>query len=105
MPGVPPFTPLQIEAMALFQKTTRECAVDLDFEQGDIQFLHNNVVLHARTAYVDWPEPERRRHLMRLWLSDDDTGRPLTESFRENFQGIRVEGYKPQVPFDVPVGA
>jgi hypothetical protein len=27
--------------------------------------------VHARTAYDDHPEPERKRHLLRLWLSVD----------------------------------
>jgi hypothetical protein len=43
-------------------------AVNLAFEPGDIQFLNNRTILHSRTAYEDWPEPERRRHLLRLWL-------------------------------------
>ena len=24
--------------------------------------------LHKRTEYEDWDEPERKRHLLRLWL-------------------------------------
>jgi len=35
----------------------------------DIQLLHNHTILHARSAYEDWPEVERKRHLLRLWLS------------------------------------
>lgn len=42
--------------------------LDMDFREGDIQFLNNRTILHARTDYVDDPEPERRRHLLRLWL-------------------------------------
>jgi hypothetical protein len=34
--------------------------------------LSNHVVLHARTAYEDHPEPEKKRHLLRLWLSLPD---------------------------------
>lgn len=100
LPGVPPFTPAQEEAMALYRKTVAECAVDLDFRPGDIQFLHNHVMLHSRTAYEDWSEPGRKRHLLRLWLADDD-GRPLPESVRRNFRGIRVAGMTPTVPLDV----
>jgi hypothetical protein len=100
LPGVPPFTPQQEEAMALWRKTVAECAVDLDFEPGDIQFLHNHVMLHSRTAYEDWEEPSRKRHLMRLWLADD-AGRPLPESVRQNFRGVMVAGFTPTVPFDV----
>lgn len=38
-------------------------------DRGDIQLVNNRAVLHSRTSYEDWPEPERRRHLVRLWLS------------------------------------
>ncbi len=40
----------------------------MDFRAGDIQLLNNRLILHARTDYVDHPEPERKRHLLRLWL-------------------------------------
>jgi hypothetical protein len=33
------------------------------------QLLKNAVILHARTEYQDFPEPERKRHLLRLWLT------------------------------------
>ena len=43
--------------------------LDMDLEPGDIQWLSNHTAMHARTGYEDWPEPERKRHLLRLWLS------------------------------------
>jgi len=43
--------------------------LDMWLETGDMQFVSNHTTLHARTAYEDWPEPDRRRHLLRLWLS------------------------------------
>ena len=54
-----------------------------------------------RTAYEDWPEPERKRHLLRLWLKDDD-GRPVVPLMRESFQGIHVAGFQPVMPLDEP---
>ena len=42
------------------------------FEPGDIQLLSNHTVIHARTDYEDYDEPERKRHLLRLWLSIKD---------------------------------
>jgi len=45
--------------------------LDMDLEKGDIQLLSNHTVLHARTEYQEWPEPKRKRHLLRLWLSLD----------------------------------
>lgn len=50
--------------------------VGMDLEPGDIQLLNNSVVLHARTNFVDHEEPERRRHLLRLWLNVEG-GRPV----------------------------
>jgi hypothetical protein len=46
-----------------------ELYLDMDLEPGDIQLLSNHTVLHARTGYEDYPEPERKRHLLRLWVS------------------------------------
>ena len=42
--------------------------LDMNFEPGDMQFLKNASILHKRTEYEDWPEPARKRHLLRLWL-------------------------------------
>jgi alpha-ketoglutarate-dependent taurine dioxygenase len=45
-------------------------SVDFEFEPGQIQFVGNRVLGHSRTKFEDFPEPERRRHLVRLWLRD-----------------------------------
>jgi alpha-ketoglutarate-dependent taurine dioxygenase len=44
-------------------------ALDMAFQPGDMQFLKNSVVLHARSDYEDFDEPDAKRHLLRLWLS------------------------------------
>ena len=56
------------EALAVVERTANRPGVflDMDFRVGDIQFLSNRIILHSRTDYVD--RPERRRHLLRLWL-------------------------------------
>lgn len=48
--------------------------LDLQFEPGQIQIINNGRIGHARTAFVDHPEPERKRHLIRLWFREH--GRP-----------------------------
>jgi alpha-ketoglutarate-dependent taurine dioxygenase len=44
---------------------------DLWFEaplqRGQIQYLNNHEVGHYRSAFEDYDEPERKRHLYRLW--------------------------------------
>ncbi len=43
------------------------------FEPGDIQLLNNHVTYHARTEFDDFPEEDRKRHLLRMWLSMPNT--------------------------------
>lgn len=81
-PGVPQLTPEQIEAINLFEEISQEpgLPIDMDFQPGDVQWLLNYAALHSRTSYTDHPEPERRRHLLRMWLKRD-VGRPLAPKF------------------------
>ena len=61
----------------------------------------NYTVLHSRTDYEDWPERERRRYLLRLWL---DTGlvEQLPKSFLERYADMAAWGQDPQAPiFDL----
>jgi alpha-ketoglutarate-dependent taurine dioxygenase len=71
--GVPHLTKEQHEALALYEATANDPALylDMDFQPGDVQWLRNCFILHKRTAYEDYPEPERKRHLLRLWLAID----------------------------------
>jgi alpha-ketoglutarate-dependent taurine dioxygenase len=45
-------------------------AARFQFEPGQMQLIDNRAVGHKRTAFQDWPEPERKRLLIRLWLRD-----------------------------------
>lgn len=38
------------------------------FEPGQVQILDNRRCGHKRTAFRDYPDPDRKRHLVRLWL-------------------------------------
>ena len=70
-PEVPPFDERERALLDLYEEiaASPELYLDMQFEVGDVQLLSNHTVLHARTAYVDHAEPERKRHLLRLWLS------------------------------------
>lgn len=76
LPGVPPLTDAQDEALRLYEWTANrsDLCIDMDFRPGDMQWIRNAVVLHKRTAYEDWPDPVRRRHLLRLWLANPTHG-------------------------------
>lgn len=86
-------TPAQREALKLVSQLAQDPGIylDMDFRPGDMQFLCNHTILHSRTAYEDWPEKNRRRHLLRLWLSCAD-GPILPDSMTTEFQGRTASG-------------
>jgi len=43
--------------------------LEMDLEPGDIQWLSNHSIVHARTGYEDFADPETGRLLLRLWVS------------------------------------
>ena len=54
-------------------------------QPGDLQFVSNRVALHSRTDYVDYPEIERARLLLRVWLQLPDLSlRPANMHMFEN---------------------
>jgi hypothetical protein len=105
---VPRLSDQQVEAMDLADELadSDEIRLDMDFRRGDMQFIHNHQVLHARTPYEDYPEPDRKRHLLRLWLAPPNC-RPLAPVIAERFGsieqgtargGIRVPGQTLRAP-------
>ncbi|MDP6390168.1 MAG: TauD/TfdA family dioxygenase [Alphaproteobacteria bacterium] len=82
--------------------------LSMDFRPGDIQVLHNHQILHDRTTYEDWPEPERRRYLLRLWLSPPD-GLELPAAFAGRYGstdvGDRGGVIVPRIELKVPLEA
>ena len=71
----------------------------MDFRPGDIQWLSNWAALHSRTQFWDYPEPQRRRHLLRLWESR--TGdRPRIPGFGKNVVQVREKHRDPNAVDD-----
>jgi hypothetical protein len=99
----------QRAAMDLIDELCNDPAIHLkmDFRPGDIQLLHNHQILHSRGDFENWPEPERHRHLLRLWVAPPEA-RPLPEVFAPRYGsvtpgargGISVKGTTFKVPLD-----
>ena len=87
----PRLSPQQVEALDMFDRLANDPKLNLfmEFKPGDVQLVHNHTMLHDRTGFEDWPEPERRRHLLRLWLAADG-GRPLPEIFAQRYGAVTV---------------
>ncbi|KAK4990641.1 hypothetical protein LTR50_002341 [Elasticomyces elasticus] len=101
---IPPLSPAQQHAAAVLEETCQRLALHMILEVGDIQFLSNEHVLHARTAYKDSPPPEPRRHLMRLWLATPEGEGgwrlPFPDSGHLKRGGIQVNDTRPVAPLD-----
>jgi len=85
----PPPTDAQIEALGYVEELNNrpEFYLEMTFEAGDIQFLNNHLTYHMRTEFEDFGEPERKRHLLRLWLSIPNS-RPLSQGFAPFFGDV-----------------
>ena len=93
-----PLTAMERNALAFIADLTVAPEVRLDFplQPGDLQLLNNHMVLHARSNFTDWPERERKRLLLRLWVNRrEGEGRLLAPDFATRYntgfrQGVAV---------------
>ncbi|KAB8248923.1 hypothetical protein BDV35DRAFT_156918 [Aspergillus flavus] len=101
---VPPLSAAQVEALEVLEATCNRLSLHMILEVGDIQFLSNSHVLHARTAYTDHAPPTPRRHLMRLWLATPEHEGgwklPFWDSNEKKRGGIQVDDQAPVAPLD-----
>lgn len=79
-----PLTTLEQEAIDCVARlaVSSELRFDMEFHPGDIQLLNNHCILHARGDFEDYPEPERHRLLLRLWINNP-AGRELAAEFAD----------------------
>jgi len=64
-----------LAALDLFDRLANDpdLRLDFDLEVGDMLFVNNYTAMHARTAFEDHAEPDKKRYLARLWLRFDQT--------------------------------
>lgn len=62
--------------------------LDMMLERGDMQFINNYTTLHARTAFEDFPEAQKRRHMVRLWLRSFGQRRPTQTQLFGDYEGV-----------------
>lgn len=101
-------TSLHIEALDCFDALANDTRLNflMRLEPGDMQFVHNHTLLHDRTAFEDWAEPARKRHLLRLWLSSPEA-RPLPEVWAQRYgtiePGVRGGVTIPEAAWNAPL--
>lgn len=101
---IPALSAEQQHAMTVLEETAQRLSLHMVLEVGDIQFVSNAHLLHARTAYVDNLPPIPKRHLLRLWLSTPETEGgwklPFHDSKEKKRGGIQVNNNAPRATLD-----
>lgn len=89
-PEAPLLQPRQREAIEYIQSLANDPKFygEMMFEPGDMQFMNNHVMYHSRTEFEDHEEEDRKRHLIRLWLSVPNS-RALNESMSAIYRDRR----------------
>ena len=88
-PDLPEMSARQKEALDYLEEAANQPRLHVRFRQrpGDILLLNNWVTFHSRTEFEDYPEPARRRHILRVWLSVPNS-RPLDAHFMANYGAV-----------------
>ena len=91
MPEIPAMAVEQREALDYLEELAERPDLHVRFRQqpGEILLLNNLVTLHRRDEFVDWDEPERKRHLLRIWLSMPNS-RPIDPAFVDHFGAVEA---------------
>lgn len=85
LPGALKLTDLQRRAMDALDAALNDPTFYHEFlmRPGDIEIANNYSILHARTAFEDHPEPDRKRHMLRIWSTLRRRRRPLPPELAE----------------------
>ena len=88
--GYAQYTELETAALAYMDSLAHrpDLRLDMALERGDMQFINNYTTLHARTEFEDFPEPQRRRHMVRLWLKANDARRRVSPEKFTDYHGV-----------------
>ena len=80
-------------ALDYFEEVANRPEIRLDYtmQSGDLSIMNNCLLLHARTEFIDSDDPLLKRHLLRLWLRDDQ--RPISSgaALHKGSAGIVVQ--------------
>ncbi|KAJ6438151.1 taurine catabolism dioxygenase [Purpureocillium lavendulum] len=91
--NIPAITEAQAEALDALHYTAEKHAVALEFRPGDIQFVNNLSIFHARGSFRD--SAHKQRHLVRLWLRDSELAWKIPEALQSRwdrvYEGVTAE--------------
>ena len=90
-----PYTQAEKDAIDMFDRYAADpgFCLDMMLQRGEIQLINSFTTLHARTEFEDFSEEDRRRCMVRFWLTTN-TRRPLAGHFAD-YAGITVDYVPP----------
>src|SRR5262245_3785711 len=89
LPAAPRLTPQQWEALDLLAEVADALCYRMRLEPGDMQFLNNHVIYHARDAFSDDAASGQVRAMYRLWLAMPNS-RALPEDHAVLWRDVRA---------------
>lgn len=98
--SIPHMTPRQKDALAVLQATAQKHQIRLETQVGDLVFINNLGLLHARESYKDG---YCSRHLVRLWLRNTRLGWAIPPSMKMPWDASFGDGAKKVVRRYYPI--
>jgi hypothetical protein len=62
----------QAEALDMVHYIAEEHGITMTLKSGDMLFYNNLAVLHGRNAFTDAETGDHRRHILRLWVRNEE---------------------------------
>lgn len=88
-------TDIQREALDVVQEICNrpELRLSMMMQPGDMQFLNNHAILHAREAFEDHADPDMKRHLLRMWIAlPAEERRTLPPALADRYRFVEMGG-------------
>ncbi|KAF8185728.1 taurine catabolism dioxygenase TauD [Pholiota molesta] len=78
--NIAPITEAQAEALDALHFLAEKYSLGLNFQKGDIQYINNLSIFHARDGFKD--SPQKARHLLRLWQRNEELAWKLPDPLK-----------------------
>ena len=85
-PRLKPLTPQQLYALSVVDKIAFKHAIGVPMRTGDMIFINNLALLHARNRYSDGGDARLKRHLTRVIVRDNTNGWKIPEILHEQWR-------------------
>jgi hypothetical protein len=86
--NIPDLTEAQAEALKIVLLTACKYQLMVESRPGDLRFINNLSILHAREAYIDGLRGSR--HLVRLYLRNDQYGWDIPPALQSNWDSVYI---------------